>query len=155
MVAEKRIINELSTDYKLIGLASSLKEYTLCFHLNRLLGCDLRKLKDLELSHSDRTREVSFSVFKAGEEHDRNRFIVFGNKTPGEVLLPELANFDFIIQVEGRYEEEEVKHLVEGINRFPQVMMCTEIVLKKIKNKDRLVYVEERSTQRLMNTKRT
>jgi hypothetical protein len=152
-VSEKRIKNEISTDYKLVGVASSLKEYKLCYHLNELLSCDFRKLKDIIFESVDRSSKVQFSVFKAGAEDDLNRFIVFTNKNPGEVLLPEVVNFDYIIQIEGKYESEEIKNLVEGIKRLPEVMMATEIPLKKIKNKERLVYEEERPPHRLINTK--
>jgi hypothetical protein len=152
-MAEKRIKNELSTDYKLIGIASSLKEYKLCFHLNELLCCDFRKLKDIIFETGDRSSKAQFSVFKAGTEEDLNRFIVFSNKNPGEVLLPEVVNFDYIMQIEGKYEADEMKNLVEGIKLLPDIMMSAEIPLKKIKNKERLIYEEERPSPRLINRK--
>ena len=101
-MAEKKIKNELNTDYKLVGIASSLKEYKLCYHLNLLLQSDFRKLKDLVFEPTDRTRKVQFSVFKGGEETDRNYYIVFSNKNLDEVLLPEISNFDYILQIHGR-----------------------------------------------------
>jgi hypothetical protein len=153
MVAEKRIKNELSTDYKLIGVASSLKEYKLCYHLNELLACDFRKLKDIIFESGDRSSTIQFSVFKAGTEDDPNRFIVFTNKNPGEVLLPEVANFDYIMQIEGKYEAGQMKNLIDGVKQFPGVLMCAEIPLKKIKTKERLIYEEERPSHRLLNTK--
>src|SRR4051812_44093990 len=119
-MAEKRIKNELVADYKLVGIASSLKEYKLCFHLNNLLNCDFRKLKDLVFEPTDRTRKVQFSVFKAGEEEDKNLFFVFTNKNMQDVLLPEISNFDYVLQVLGKCEPDEVKTLVEGIKQFPE-----------------------------------
>lgn len=153
-MADKKIKNELPADYQLIGIASSLREYKLCYHLNQLLGCDFRKLKDLIFGSAERTRTVQFSVFKAGEEEDLNKFIIFTNKSLGEVLLPEVSNFDYIVQVHGPYEAEDVDHLINGIKKLPEVMMTAEIPLKKIKSKERLVYEEERPSQRLINMKR-
>lgn len=153
-VADKKIKNELPTDYQLIGIASSLREYKLCYHLNQLLRCDFRKLKDLVFEPTERTRTVQFSVFKAGEEEDLNKFIVFTNKSLGEVLLPEVSNFDYIVQIQGNYEIENVENLINGIRQFPEVMMTAEIPLKKIKSKERLIYEEERPSHRLINTKR-
>ena len=83
-MADKKIINELSIDYKLVGLASSLKEYKLCYHLNNLLNCDFRKLNDQTFEPTDRSRVIQFSVFKSGEEQDKNQFIVFSNKNLNE-----------------------------------------------------------------------
>ena len=146
--------NELTADYKLIGIASSLREYKICHHLNQLLGCDFRKLKDLVFAPTERTRNVQFSVFKAGEEEDLNKFIVFTNKSLGEVLLPEVSNFDYIVQVHGSYDSEGMDSLVNGIKQFPEVMMTAEIPLKKIKSKERLIYEEERPSHHLINKKR-
>ncbi len=153
-MAEKRIKNELTADYQLIGIASSLREYKLCYHLNQFLGCDFRKLKDLIFEPTERTRIVQFSVFKAGEEEDLNKFVVFTNKNLGEVLLPEVSNFDYIVQIHGSYEAEDVGKLINAINQFPEVMMTAEIPLKKIKSKERLIYEEERPSHRLINTRR-
>lgn len=153
-MAERKIKNELSTDYKLVGIASSLKEYKLCYHLNLLLQSDFRKLKDLVFEPTDRTRKIQFSVFKGGVESDRNHYIVFSNKNLDEVLLPEISNFDYILQIHGRYDEDETKNLIEGIKEFPEVVMTAEIPLKKIKSKERLVYEEEIPVQKLISPKR-
>ncbi len=153
-MADKKIINELSIDYKLVGLASSLKEYKLCYHLNNLLNCDFRKLNDQTFEPTDRSRVIQFSVFKSGEEQDKNQFIVFSNKNLNEVLLPEISNFDYVIQIKGKYSEDEMGALMNGIKQFPEVVMTAEIPLKKIKSKDRLVYREEKITQKPITRKR-
>jgi len=153
-MAEKKISNELPTDYILVGIATSLKEYKLCYHLNLLLNCDFRKLTDLIFEPTDRSRKVQFSVFKAGDENDKNHFIVFANKNQQDVLLPEMSNLDYVLQIHGKYGEEELKALVTGIKLFPEVMMCSDITLKKIKSKDRLVYEEEKPVQKLISPKR-
>jgi hypothetical protein len=152
-MAEKKITNELNTDYKLVGIASSLKEYKLCYHLNLLLNCDFKKLTDLVFEPTDRTRKIQFSVFKGCDEHDKNQFIVFSNKNLNEVLLPEISNFDYVLQLHGRFEAEDIKTLIEGIKAFPEVIMTAEIPLKKIKSKERLVYEEERVVHKLISSK--
>lgn len=149
-MAERKIKNEIETDYRLAGIATSLKEYKLCHHLNQLLGCDLRKLNALEFEPKDRTRKIQFSVFKAGEEKDLNSFVVFTNRNMGEFLLPEVSNFDYIVQVTGKYNDEDMRNLTDGIKLFPDVVMCTEIPLKRIKSKERLTYEEEKHSPRLL-----
>ena len=134
-MADKKIANELPTDYQLIGIAASLKEYKLCYHLNQLLNADFVKLPDLIFESKERTRQIQFSVFKAGTEEDKNQFMLFGNKNLNEVLLPEISNFDFILQIHGKTEADEIKNMVEGIKQFPDIMLTAEIPLKKIKSK--------------------
>lgn len=153
-MADRKITNELVTDYKLVGVATSLKEYKFCFHLNQLLGCDFNKLKDLIFEPTDRTRKVQFSVFKAGDETDQNSYMVFSNKNKQDVLLPEISNFDYVIKIHGKYEAADIKTLTDGIRLFPDVMMTAEIPLKKIKSKERLVYEEEKPVQKLISPRR-
>lgn len=153
-MADKKIKYDPTDDYKVVGIASSLKEYKLCYHLNTFLNCDFKKLKDLIFEPTDRTRKIQFSVFKAGDENDKNYFVVFTNKDLQDVLLPEISNFDYVLQIHGKYEEEELKNLTSAIKQFPEVMMTAEIPLKKIKSKERLVYVEEKIVQKLISPKR-
>ena len=153
-MADRKITHEPNTNYKLVGVSSSLKEYKLCYHLNQFLNCDFKKLNDLIFEPTDRTRKIQFSVFKAGSEKDKNHFLVFNNKNLNEVLLPEISNFDFVIQVYGKCEVEDLKNLIEGIKQFPEVVMTAEIPLKKIKSKDRLIYEEEKPVTKLMTRKK-
>jgi hypothetical protein len=152
-MADKKITNEPDTDYRVLGVASSLKEYQVCHHLNQLVGCDFRKLEALVFEPKDRTRKTEFSVFKA-EDISKNTFIVFTNKNLGEYLLPEISNFDYIVQIRGKFTDEDVTRLMDGIRGFPQVVMCSEVPLKKIKSKERLSYQEEHEVQRLISPRR-
>ncbi len=153
-MAVSKIKNELSFDYHLIGISTTLKEYKLCYHLNQLLNCDFRKLKDLEFLPGDRSRKIQFSVFRAGGEEDKNQFTVFSNKNMNEVLLPEIGNFDYVMQINGKFEPAELKILVDGVKKFPEIILVVEVPLSKIKSKERLIYTEEKHAQRLLQTKK-
>lgn len=153
-MAEKRIKNELDTDYVVIGIATSLREYKLCYHLNNLLECDFRKLKDITFEPTDRTRTSQFSVFKATSADNQMQYMVFANKNAGEILLPEAGSFDFLLRVDGNLETEQVATLVDGIRNLPDVLLTAEIPARKIKNRERLVYEEEKAPRRLITTKR-
>ena len=152
-MADKKITNEPDTNYRLVGIASALKEYQVCHHLNQLLGCDFRKLEALVFEPKDRTRKTEFSVFKA-EDALKNTFIVFTNKNLGEYLLPEISNFDYLVQIRGKFADNDIAGLMDSIRKFPQVVMCLEVPLKKIKSKERLSYQEEHEVQRLMSPRR-
>lgn len=143
-MADKKIANELTTDYQLVGVATPLKEYKFCYHLNGLLNADFQKLTDLVFESKDRSRQIQFSVFKSGDEEDRVQYMVFSNKNLNEVLLPEISNFDFILQIHGLLEPNEIKAVIDGIKEFPDVVLTAEIPIRKIKSKERLVYREEK-----------
>lgn len=153
-MAEKKIKNELQSDYRLIGFATSMHEYKLCFHLNKILEADFRKLKDLTFETSDRSRKMEFSVLISSGNEQKNDYIVFSNKNLGDVLLPEIVQFDYVMKVSGKISDEEISEQLEVIGQLPDMMLCKEIELKKIKNKERLEYEEEKVTQKLMRVKK-
>lgn len=142
-MAEKKIKNDWETDYAVIGIATSAKEYKLCYHLNRVLMCDLCKVHDLIFESTDRTRSSHFSVFRGISENGHTEYWIYANKNAGDVLLPEAGNFDFLLRISGYTEDDFIKKLLEEIRQLPQILLTAEIPLKKIKNKERLVYVEE------------
>ena len=152
-MAEKRITNDLDTDYRLVGIGTSLKEYKICFHLNQLKGCDFRKLPALVFEPKDRSRKTEFSVFK-GEDTAQTVFVVFTNKNLGDYLLPEISNYDYVVQIRGKFTNDDMKDLLAGIKVFPEVVMCSEVPLKKIKSKERLTYEEETEVHKLISPKR-
>jgi hypothetical protein len=147
-MAENRIKNELNADYHLAGIATSLKDYKICFHLNNLLDCDFKKLESQVFEPKDRTHASQFSVFKAVTGDANTSYMIFGNKNMGGHLLPEVKQFDYILQINGKFDDDDMKRLIEGIRQFPEVMMCAEIQPKKIKSRERLVYQEEKENTR-------
>lgn len=153
-MAEKKIKNELQSDYRLIGFATSLREHKLCYHLNKVLAADFRKLTNLVFETSDRTRKMEFSVLSSSGNEQKNDYIVFANKNLGDVLLPEITQFDFVMKISGKLSDEELSDQLEAMGQLPDIMFCTEIALKKIKNKERLEYEEEKVTQKLMRGKK-
>jgi len=147
-MAVRKIQADFNSDYILIGVASSLREYKFCFHLNQLLSISLTKQPDLFFETTDRTRQSSFSVFSTANPDLKNNYRVFANKSTGEFLLPEAASYDFLVQVLGKYSEAEAEQLVAGIKQFPGSLICAAIPPRKIKNPERLIYEEQTSVVR-------
>jgi hypothetical protein len=146
-MADRKFKNELDSDFRLIGIATPLKEYKLCFYLNQILGCDFRKLEPITFEPKDRGRKAEFSVFKADEQETNNAYVVFTNKNAGDFLLPEVSNFDYIMQITGKFTAESLKKLINSIMQASDVVLTTEIPVKKIKSKERLIFFEEKPVQ--------
>jgi hypothetical protein len=97
---------------------------------------------------------MEFSVLSSSGNEQKNDYIVFANKNLGDVLLPEIVQFDYVMKVSGKISAEEISEQLEVIGQLPDMMLCKEIELKKIKNKERLEYEEEKVTQKLMRVKK-
>ena len=153
VVADKKITNEPDTGYRLAGVATSLREYKFCHHLNQLLSCDFRKLKDIVFQTEGQVSQ-QFGVFRAELKDEEVCYTVFVNKTPGGCLLPEVSSFDYIIRVDGHSESAGMNILLNDMQRLiPGVVMCAEIPVKKIKSRERLIYEEEKEPRKKFKPK--
>lgn len=153
-MALKKIKNESEIDYRLIGIASTQKEYRLCHHLNRALELDFEKQKDNPFESVHQTHTVKFSVYMSANVEGKNQFILFSNKNRGEFLLPEISNFDFVLQVKGKCSDEEIANIIEAVKQLPEVMFCVEIPVKKIRNSERLIYEAEKEPRKIFLKRR-
>lgn len=140
--------DELNYDYRLIGLATSLKEYQLCHYLNVILEADFVRLNNLKLESNERVRVPEFSVYRSVTENHREPLFVFGNKSKGDILVPELPRLDFLLQINGEPAERDVKQWVQDIQALSKVLLVFEVPLKKVKNKERLIYQEKEESVR-------
>lgn len=147
-MAEKRITNDFEVNYRLVGIATTLKEYKVGFHLNHILQADFRKLKDLLFESRERERNVFFSVLKSSCDDEMTEYTLFANKNGTDTLLPEVATFDYLLQVNGKFPPEDLAKAIGEIKKLNQVLLCTEIPVKKIKNHHRLIYEEEKPSTR-------
>lgn len=153
-MAEKKIKNEPDTGYRLAGVATSMREYKFCHHLNQLLHTDFRKLKDISFDPAE-PNHPQFGVFRAEQTDEEVCYTVFVNKVPGACLLPEVSNFDYIIRVDGESENAGMNIILENIqSRVPGVVMCAEIPVKKIKSRERLIYEEEKEPRKKFQPKK-
>lgn len=134
----KKITYESDRNFYLIGIAASIKNYTLCFLLNDLLQVQFTRQVDLELFQKERSLKQAFAVFLGHHELASTDFWLFNNKSGSEALLPEAAMFDYLLKVTGA--GREWRHLPTELKQLEGVLTAAEIPVKSIKNPDRLVY---------------
>ncbi|MCS6933797.1 MAG: IPExxxVDY family protein [Chitinophagales bacterium] len=142
-MSARTIQNRFEDDYRLIGIATTLKEYRLAYLLNELLGCDFRKIKDIIFESAARERNVFFSVMKAEGNYGKTIYVFFANKNGTDVLLPEAGTFDYLLKLQGECSDEHIHAVCTQVQQWEEVVMCCEIPLERVKNKERLIYEEE------------
>jgi len=127
--------------FRLIGVGATLKYYALCHHLNNLWQIDFQSIKPI-LIKSNKGKKAEFFTLQTASEDGKIVFTMFVNKEAGQFLLPEAANYDFILKVEGELEDEDVKTLCGQIMEVKGVLLSAEIPLDKTKYANRLVLPE-------------
>lgn len=134
---------EYDYEYKLIGLISDVKEYKLAWLVNRLLKINLKKAKDLEFLFTG-NKVLLISNFVVEEEHYTIRLLknkaydAAGVSKP--YLLPEVKNYDYIIQIDGEYTTVTVEDIKMAFRNYALVQYSEIIDINTLKSKENLVY---------------
>ena len=126
-------------DFYLLALVSPIKDYRLCWVLNRSCDLDLKKQGDLEISSQKNKKLVYFSVFEYEDEINQAYYNVISNKLMGEWLIPELKEADFFIMVRGNTSVKERERLLEKIRIDPEIQMAFEVDPTKLKSRQNLL----------------
>jgi len=56
------------------------------------------------------------------------------------LLIPENANFDYFLIIKHYIDDDDLKRIVDSINKIPEVVFAKEILPKKLKSKENLIF---------------
>lgn len=130
-MAKKIKFEPVEASFTLIGIASHLKDYRLCFFLNQKLNTTLCRKSDLVIP-GDPDRSFSFYIYFNKDER-RNYFLI-ANHHPEGKLLPGQRGIDYLLAVDDVLDTSKVADLVKKIQSAPHVLTAFPIELAKVRN---------------------
>ncbi len=130
-------------DFDLYGMVTSCREYKLAWALNRLLSIHLVKKQDLcyELFGKN---ELVIANYQYSTEFSTVR--LFQNKALGSskpknsFLLPEMKEYDYILQVVGSLQHLYPQELMRKLQRFPLVNFVKQFDPLTLNFKENLLF---------------
>lgn len=137
-------------DFTLIGIHTTIEDYQLAFLLNKYLAIKLKRIEDLDVS----VKKNPYSLYEyRNEKLDCTWFLVSNScKTKsdftglfekGEVtnyLIPEKKKVDFFLKLDGNFNTNSLKKLLEDINVIPQIIISYTIDVRTLKSKEFLIF---------------
>lgn len=125
---------------RILGIASTLKNYQLCFQIEKQLQIDFRTSQDLQIPLEKNKRSYFFTVYEFLQPTIATEHFLYSNKNDGEALLPELQHLDYIWLIKGPFfnNEEELKQLQQKLRSITGIQLVTEVAHEKIKSRDNL-----------------
>ena len=131
---------ELDLDFVLVAITTQLKDYMFCFKTNKQLGTDFSKIADLELPCNKGEDTFYFSrYFYLLPESDTKLYILANKGTEG-FLVPEMKKVDFFLLIQNYIHSDELKRIIYGLNKIPEVLVAAEVDPKKLKSKENLIF---------------
>lgn len=79
----------------MIAITTSLKDYRICYHINKCLNFNFTRVDDLKLDSGNYGNEMLFSFYNYSWENTETDFYFIGNKGTEGYLVPEMREADY------------------------------------------------------------
>ena len=137
---DDQISDHFFDNTRILGIASTLKNYQLCFHIEKQLNIDFRTSQDLQIPLEKNKRSYSFTVYEFQQPALATEHFLYTNKNDGEALLPELQHLDYIWLIKGGFynSNAEFSSLLQNLKLISGIQLVTEVSHEKIKSRDNL-----------------
>src|SRR5690554_969215 len=131
---------EIDLNFILIAITCPLKDYRLCYYINKLTSLDLRKTEDHETWTGDNT-SLYFPKYSYINTTEETEFYLIGNKgLDSGYLLPELRGSDYFLIIKEFIDDIDLKTIYKALNKIQHIVVATEIDPQKLKSKENLVF---------------
>jgi hypothetical protein len=141
MILNRKFLKfEIDFDFVLIAVTSSLKDYRVCFLINKYLNFNFSKTDDLEVDIYPGAEPVLFSLYRYSWEATETDFFFIGNKGSDGYLVPEIKSADYFLMIRNYIDDNELDTIISSLNKIPEIVAAVKIDPKKIKSRENLLF---------------
>jgi len=131
---------ELAIDFNLIAITSPLKDYRLCYYINKVTALDLHKIDDHEIWIDDKQTFYFGQYTHEDINNDTSYFLLNNKGTEGGILIPEMKVTDFFLLIQNAIDDDLLQWQINQINGLRDVVVASEIDPNKLKSRENLVF---------------
>lgn len=136
----KKILRvEYDFDFTLIGISSSVRDYRLCWYINKYLPLRFHRDTDLTI-YNEIGNESYHSCFKYTLENIETDLYLLTNRSGTEYIIPESKESDYFIVSTEALNSEEEKAIVNGLNKIEVVQAAFMLDANSFKSKENLLF---------------
>jgi hypothetical protein len=135
----KRGFIDVQFDFSIWGINSNMEDYRLCLQLNNATRWHLKREPDIEF-YSPKIKEYKhFNVYKFKNVIDFYTIELIQNKNSGNILIPELKNFDFLFLLHGEDDYFDINEFTQILTQISGVQSCLQIDVNSLKSRNNLL----------------
>ena len=131
---------ELDFDFIVLAITTSLKDYRLCFYLNKFAPANFIRVDELALPLSDRPGVALFNRYTYLPENSETEFYLLSNKGSEGLLIPEMNRVDYFLVIKNFIDDEDLEAWISHLKQIPEVLAAVEVDVKKLKSKENLLF---------------
>ena len=141
MVLNRKVLKfEIDLDFVLIAITTSLRDYRICYYINKCLNFNFTRVDDLSLDTSVNGTPLLFSLYRYSWETTETDFYFIGNKGSDGYLVPEMREADYFIMIKNYIDDDDLENMISGLNKIPEIVAAVKIDPKKIKSRENLLF---------------
>ncbi|MCD6597153.1 MAG: IPExxxVDY family protein [Bacteroidales bacterium] len=127
-------------EFQLIGISSHENDYHLSWAINKNIGLNLAKSKNLSIYNRQLKEQQEFSVFSFDNEDNFILFNLISNTSVNGFLFPEMRNIDFFLQIYGETDDKFILNLINKLNKIEIVSTSFIINPNNLKAPEKLLF---------------
>jgi len=131
---------ELDLDFILIAITSQLKDYRLCYHINKELNADFRKVNDYELNLFAGNAPLQFSQYFYQIKASQTEFYIISNHSATGFLIPEMGKVNYFMLIKNHFDEEDLDSMISRLKQIGTIKTVLRVNPKRIKSNENLLF---------------
>jgi hypothetical protein len=131
---------ELDFDFIVLAITTSLKDYRLCFYLNKFAPANFMRVDELALPLPESHNLALFNRYTYLPENSDTEFYLLSNKGSEGLLIPEMNRVDYFLVIKNFIDEEDLEAWISHLKQIPEVLAAVEVDVKKLKSKENLLF---------------
>lgn len=140
-MAKEKLEISYNNDYKLIAIATSLKDYRVSFLINTALDINLKKVANLKIDNKKKAQIYSYQLHIDKSSNADIEYLLINNKTVAKQLLPSLKGIDYVFILKSDKEITAIDTVVKKIKAIKNFNMVLKI--DKLATRDRTLVEKE------------
>jgi len=141
MILNRKFLKfEIDLDFVLIAITTSLKDYRICFLINKFLNFNFIKIPDLTVDIQQKGSPLMFSLYNYFWETTKTDLYFIANKGAEGYLIPEMRQADYFLLIKNHIAENDADGMVSALNKIPEIVTAVKIDPKKIKSRENLLF---------------
>lgn len=138
-MSKHRLNVDFDYEFSLICIISSLKDYRLCWAINRALNIQLARQDDLKVNNEKKRQEGFFNLFRYEDEINFLHYTLIANKSAGAFLLPEMKQVDYLLMLRGDAAEDAKEELIQQLKNLAGIEALFAANPAELRSKENLI----------------
>lgn len=128
-------------DFEVIGIFSSLRDYRLCFELNRAMGLNFCRTPDLQVILDKNGVLGEFATFFVLSENSEELYLV-ANRCSNGHFIPEMKQTDYFLVIKNRSRYTTIPDVLETLKNIRNLSSAQQIDLSTLKSAENFILLE-------------